>query len=177
MGPVKPAWAVVILGACASSADRAAPKDQHPTFAGDPGPHAGPTTATTTTTPSPSPTPAPTPAPPDVTQPPAKAPSIEMTFAGDVMFGRFKEWGFRAIPAETHDPFTEIESLIKSDHMLCNLETPVMHDPPKKSKYGTTMRFVTSPERVKTLLDAGVDTVTIANNHYFDMHETGAAET
>lgn len=172
MSIVRRAWFLLVCAACASTPDRAAPKDQHPTFAGDTNPPAAAAAATSTSTPAPTPAPGPQPA-----AEPAKAPAIEMTFAGDVMFGRFKDWGFRAIPAEKHDPFTEVGSLIQSDHMLCNLETPVMHDPPRKSQYGTTMRFVTSPDRVKTLLDAGVDTVTIANNHYFDMHEKGAAET
>jgi poly-gamma-glutamate synthesis protein (capsule biosynthesis protein) len=103
--------------------------------------------------------------------------TIEMTFAGDVMFGRFVEDGFRAIRAEKLDPFAQIAPLLRSDLALVNLETPVMRDPPTKPIYGHLMRFVTTPARVQTLVDAGVKYVSIANNHYWDMKKEGALTT
>jgi poly-gamma-glutamate synthesis protein (capsule biosynthesis protein) len=109
--------------------------------------------------------------------PRAKRDAIEMTFAGDVMFGRFKPGGFRPIRAERLDPFTQVAPLLASDFAMVNLETPVMRKPPAKSSYGTDKRFVAPPERVATLARHGVTAVTIANNHFWDMHRAGAVET
>ena len=109
--------------------------------------------------------------------PEPRAPAIELTFAGDVMFGRFVDGGFRPIRAERHDPFRGVAAVIKSDLAMVNLETPVMKKPPRKSKYGTRMRFVAPPSRVATLPRNGITAVTIANNHYWDMHRAGAIET
>ena len=103
--------------------------------------------------------------------------AIELTFAGDVMFGRFVPGGFRPIRAERQDPFKRVAPLMKSDLAMVNLETPVMRKPPKESKYGTRMRFVAPPKRVKTLPKNGITAVTLANNHYWDMHKAGVLET
>ncbi|MEZ4367370.1 MAG: CapA family protein [Kofleriaceae bacterium] len=108
---------------------------------------------------------------------PVVAPRVELTFAGDVMFGRFVDGGFAAILAERHDPFVDVAPLLDSDLAMVNLETPVMRAPPTKSPHGTRMRFVTTPARLATLPRAGVDVVTIANNHWYDMRGDGVAET
>jgi hypothetical protein len=152
----------LVAAACASG-ERAPPVATAQTFAPDTG-----TAAATSTVPAP-------PAPPAT---PAKAASIELTFAGDVMFGRFHDkQGFRPIRAERHDPFTEVAPLLDSDLAMVNLETPAMKNPPRKSKYGTRMRFVAPPARVATLVKNHVDMVTLANNHFWDMHAEGVNET
>ena len=109
--------------------------------------------------------------------PPPPAESLSVAFTGDIMFGRFIEHGFRAIPAERKSPFTEVAALLASDLTLANLETPVMTAPPTTSRWGSTMRFVTTPARIATLAPSGIDAVTIANNHYFDMRDAGVTET
>jgi hypothetical protein len=113
----------------------------------------------------------------DEPAPPAPAETLDLAFAGDVMFGRFVEGGFRAIEAERHDLFGQVAHLLASDFTMVNLETPVVRAPPRKSPWGTRMRFVTTPARVATLRRAGVHAVTLANNHAFDMHGAGLAET
>jgi hypothetical protein len=162
---VRRAWVWICLPVACASTDhppsKTVPPDQRVTFAGDPGPAA--------------PTPALTPA---ATPPaPAKLGKVELTFAGDVMFGRFHDKGFRPIRAEQLDPFVQVAALLASDHAMVNLETPVMRKPPSRSTFGTTMRFVASPDRVATLPRHGVKTVTIANNHFWDMHKAGATQT
>ena len=162
-------WLLLASAACASGTERAKPPGSGFTPQPAPGTPQPPGSGSAATAPEPTPdthSPSPT--------PPARAPSIEMTFAGDVHFGRYKPWGYRAIPAETHDPFAEVEALLDSDHALVNLETTVLTEYPEHSPYGSLMRFVTSPDRVATLVAHKVDTVTLANNHYWDMKQAGA---
>lgn len=107
------------------------------------------------------------------------APSpITLAFAGDVMFGRFVPDGFAPIEAERHDPFAKVAHLLgAADLAIVNLETPVMARPPARSAWGTRMRFVATPARLATLATAGVDVVSLANNHHYDMRAGGVAET
>jgi poly-gamma-glutamate capsule biosynthesis protein CapA/YwtB (metallophosphatase superfamily) len=103
---------------------------------------------------------------------------ITFAFAGDVMFGRFIEGGFQPIEAEKHPPFEGVKALLQAaDLAIVNLETPVMAAPPPTSSWGTRMRFVATPSRLATLVDAGIDVVSLANNHWYDMRTKGVAET
>ncbi len=104
--------------------------------------------------------------------------TITLAFAGDVMFGRFVEGGFAAIEAEKFPPFEGVKPLLqRADLAMVNLETPVMTAPPSTSSWGTRMRFVATPSRLATLTDAGIDVVSLANNHHYDMRTKGVAET
>jgi poly-gamma-glutamate synthesis protein (capsule biosynthesis protein) len=103
--------------------------------------------------------------------------SIELAFAGDVMFGRYKPKGLQPIRADEVDVWKYTRDILDSDFTMVNLETPILREPPKKSKYGTRMRFVATPERVATLLTANIDAVTLANNHAYDMHLEGVEQT
>lgn len=103
---------------------------------------------------------------------------LTLAFAGDVMFGRFVPDGFQPIEAERHDPFVTVEPLLAAaDLAVVNLETPVMAEPPPTSRWGTRMRFVATPDRLATLAAAGVDVVSLANNHHYDLRTAGVAET
>lgn len=103
---------------------------------------------------------------------------LTLAFTGDVMFGRYHAAGFAPIEAERLDPFTRIAPLLSAaDLTIVNLETPVMSAPPDKSKWGTRMRFVATPARLATLAAAGVDVVSLANNHHYDLRTAGVAET
>jgi poly-gamma-glutamate synthesis protein (capsule biosynthesis protein) len=108
---------------------------------------------------------------------PAAAETIDLAFAGDVMFGRFVKKGFRPIPADRHDLFLKVAPLLDSDFTMVNLETPILRKPPKLSPFGTRMRFVATPARVASLKAANIDAVTLANNHAYDMHHGGVIET
>src|SRR5436190_16221822 len=104
--------------------------------------------------------------------------TLTLAFGGDVMFGRFIEGGFSPIEAEKHPPFEGVAGLLQAaDMAMVNLETPVMAEPPPTSSWGTRMRFVATPARLATLADAGVDVVSLANNHWYDLRAAGVNET
>jgi poly-gamma-glutamate synthesis protein (capsule biosynthesis protein) len=138
--------------------------------------------------PQPEPEPAPAPAPLPVAElpipevepappPDPRAETLDLAFAGDVMFGRYVSDGFREIPAERIDPFKRVARLLDSDFTMVNLETPVVRDIPDRSPHKGKYRFVTNKERVASLLDGNVDAVTLANNHAYDMRMVGVVET
>jgi poly-gamma-glutamate synthesis protein (capsule biosynthesis protein) len=114
---------------------------------------------------------------PPAPAPVARAESLEMTFVGDVIFGRYRDDGFDAIPDEGADPFEEIAPLLKADVTVANLETPLSDELPEKSPIGSKYRFGASKAMASTLADAGVDVVSLANNHYYDLREPGQRDT
>ncbi len=110
-------------------------------------------------------------------EPDLRKATLDLAFAGDVMFGRYQKSGFSAIEAENYDVFAKVAGILDSDFTMINLETPILRAPPDASPWGTRMRFVATPARVATLVGANVDAVTIANNHAWDMHDDGVRET
>ena len=102
---------------------------------------------------------------------------LEMVFVGDVMFGRWRETGMDAVDYKNFDVFARVHDLLSSDLTLANLETPLVYNLPEKAPYGTRLRFAAPPEAVDVLLRAGIDAVTVANNHSFDMKLIGLEET
>lgn len=126
----------------------------------------------------PAPAVAPAPGPSAATEPPVvRAPTLEMAFVGDVIFGRYRDDGFDAIPDEGADPFEEIRPLITADVTVANLETPLTDELPEKSPIGSKYRFGASKAMASTLVNAGVDVVSLANNHYYDLREAGQRDT
>lgn len=118
---------------------------------------------------------------PNKPPPPAddsKPEQIELTFAGDCMWGGWF-WGVYAPKkAEPGDALSfGVEPLLKSDLAMVNLETPVLATLPKKPPDNKKMRFAATPDYVKALPDHGVTAVSVGNNHQLDMRAAGAAET
>ncbi len=109
-------------------------------------------------------------------RPAAAAPDrpLRLKFAGDVMFGRYGPRGLVPIAAERRDPFATVRRLLASDLTLVNLETPIARRPPRRIAPPTRNRFAATPARVARLRRAGVDAVTVANNHAEDL---GVADT
>jgi len=116
----------------------------------------------------------------------AKAESIELTFVGDIIFGRYREDNvFDPIvdpskvkaDAPLAGPFAELEAQLRSDALVGNLETPVIEVLPDKSPIGSTYRFGGGRADVKLLADAGFAVLSLANNHYFDLREQGQLQT
>jgi poly-gamma-glutamate synthesis protein (capsule biosynthesis protein) len=96
---------------------------------------------------------------------------ITLAFAGDVHFaGRVAR--LLKDPSATFGP---IASVLKSaDFTAVNLETPVTsRGQPQVKAY----HFHTAPSAFTALRDAGVDLVTLANNHILDYGPTGLADT
>jgi poly-gamma-glutamate synthesis protein (capsule biosynthesis protein) len=96
---------------------------------------------------------------------------IKLAFAGDVHFaGRVAR--LLEDPATTFGPITSV--LNSADFTAVNLETPVTRRGQPQPK---TYHFATTPGAFTALRDAGVDLVTIANNHILDYGQTGLADT
>ncbi|EDM74554.1 capsule biosynthesis protein, putative [Plesiocystis pacifica SIR-1] len=114
---------------------------------------------------------------------PERAESIELTFVGDVIFGRYREdnrfdpiiEGEAEALAEAglSNPFTPLETQLASDVLVGNLETPVIEDLPEVSPIGAKFRFGGDRDMVRVLGAAGFDVLSLANNHYFDLREDG----
>lgn len=109
------------------------------------------------------------------TDPPAD--ELEMTFVGDIMFGRYRDEGFDPIPDRGLDPFVYVKPLLAADLVFANLETPVVENLPVRSPIGARFRFGASLEMAQLLRLAGIDVVSLANNHAYDLRELGQIET
>jgi hypothetical protein len=96
---------------------------------------------------------------------------VTLAFAGDVHFaGRVAR--LLSDPATTFGPITSV--LKSADFTAVNLETPVTSRGQPQPK---TYHFHTTPAAFTALRDAGVDLVTVANNHILDYGQTGLADT
>ena len=111
-----------------------------------------------------------------------KAPELELTFVGDVIFGRYREDNrFDAIiePDKVTEkqplagPFAELEAQLHSDVLVGNLETPVLELRPVSSPIGSSIRFGGGRDDVQALTDAGFLVMSLANNHYYDLRVDG----
>lgn len=98
------------------------------------------------------------------------APVNRLLFGGDVMLTRHVEkvWRSRKDPAW---PFREIATeFAKADLAFVNLESP-FHPKPGPPRSG--MVFRASPEAIESLKLAGIDVVSLANNHVRDGLDDG----
>lgn len=115
--------------------------------------------AATTTTTTPAPTTSPTPA--------ARAPVV-LGFAGDTAF---------TAGADARDPLAAVAGLLGGpDLMVLNLETAVA-DEGVGVAADKEFTFRSPPASVDLLTAAGVDVVTLANNHVLDFGEAGLGQT
>jgi len=98
----------------------------------------------------------------------------EIILAGDVMLGRSVM--IAALEEGNYlYPFANVlETLRNADIVFFNLESPIVNDcPVDDSGY----KFCTTPEIAKGLSSAGVDIVTLANNHSGNYGEDGLDQT
>jgi poly-gamma-glutamate capsule biosynthesis protein CapA/YwtB (metallophosphatase superfamily) len=101
----------------------------------------------------------------------ASSPDITLAFAGDVHFER-RTAKLLKNPATAFGP---IASVLKSaDFTALNLETAVTSQGAPQPK---AYHFRTTPAALTALRDAGVDLVTMANNHVLDYGQVGLADT
>jgi poly-gamma-glutamate synthesis protein (capsule biosynthesis protein) len=101
-------------------------------------------------------------------------PTLKLLFGGDVMLGRQVETNIRrygvAWPLEKIAVTTK-----KADLFIVNLESPFRTDAAPTANGSLILRGY--PPAVEGLVNAGVDFVTLANNHIPDMRLTGLKET
>jgi hypothetical protein len=111
--------------------------------------------------------------------------------AGDTMFGRrfvdSDEDGIEGEPGDLIRPATRAEDakalftfmrdlLSSADYAQVNLECPVTAHPLTPHPY-KSFTFFSYPETIGALSYAGIDAVTLGNNHVFDYLEAGVADT
>jgi poly-gamma-glutamate synthesis protein (capsule biosynthesis protein) len=108
---------------------------------------------------------------------PARSETLELTFVGDVIFGRYRASGFDPIPEGEHAVFADIATKLASDVVVGNLETPLVRELPATSPIGSKYSFGASPEHAKHLVAAGFTAVSLANNHWYDMRREGIEQT
>jgi len=83
------------------------------------------------------------------------------------MFGRYGHTRFLQSDGKT--PFAEHAEALASDFTLVNLETPIDAALPGHASRPGKNRFGAKPETVRLLRDAGVNAVSMANNHAYDL--------
>lgn len=102
------------------------------------------------------------------------SPEVEIIATGDVMLGR-------TVMTKSFDegdpsyPFDKVkDTLSEADIVFVNLENPFYKDCPRHTE---GFKFCASPDMVEGLLEAGVDVVTLANNHARNYGEEGIKQT
>lgn len=98
---------------------------------------------------------------------------IKLLFAGDIMPSRYVA---KAMREHGYDfPFIKVHELINSsDIAFANLESPVLSG---EIVPAGAMRFRTDPEFLPELSKAGIDIVSLANNHAYDHGVNGLTQT
>jgi len=127
------------------------------------------------------PTPTRSPARPDRSQPsrvPAAATTVKLSFGGDVMF----EDDLRDLLEEPERGLAPIRTATAAaDFTMVNLESAVTtrgaRDPKELEDADNRYHFRTSPDALTALQSAGVDAVSVANNHGADFGADGLADT
>lgn len=101
--------------------------------------------------------------------------NTRVVVGGDVMLGR----SVMAVSLDREDtshPFREIAAVLnRSDISFVNLENAVVENCPKV--YRNTLKFCALPSMLDGLTLAGIDVVTLANNHSRNYGEEGLEET
>jgi len=110
-------------------------------------------------------------------EPEPKASRLELTFVGDVIFGRYREHGFDPIPENGFPLFEDVKTALASDYLVGNLETPLVRDLPLTSPIHSRFRFGGSPEFARLLVEAGFSAMSLANNHWYDLRALGVEQT
>lgn len=97
--------------------------------------------------------------------------AVKIYFAGDVTFANHFEY---YVGDRTGYPFQRLQWFSDADITMVNLESPFTLRGESVEKKFT---FRAHPIYIKTLLDGGVDIVTIANNHLYDYSAAGLFDT
>jgi poly-gamma-glutamate capsule biosynthesis protein CapA/YwtB (metallophosphatase superfamily) len=102
---------------------------------------------------------------------PAAPGDVVLRFGGDVLLGGAYE---RSVGDDVSRGFRGFDGLSVADVAMVNLENPVTT---RGTKVVKPYNFRMHPRYLKALSDAGIDLVTIANNHVFDFGKEGLFDT
>lgn len=101
-------------------------------------------------------------------------PEVEIILTGDVMLGRAVMTKSLGLEDPTY-PFRKVaDELSKADIVFVNLENPLISNCPKVT---TGLKFCADPKMAEGLVLAGVDVVSLANNHSKDYGTQGLNQT
>jgi len=104
-----------------------------------------------------------------------RAPLVVLA-GGDVNLGRGA--GRRILEDSNYDPFREISPLLEqADLRFVNLESPLSAQKGETQSKTNHLIFTGPPAGANTLARAGIDVVSIANNHAWDYGKKGLFET
>ena len=112
-----------------------------------------------------------TPADPPVSQPPTDDGTITLVIGGDVHFAE-RTLSLLDDPASAFGPIAALYR--DADHAVVNLETPVTDTGTAEPK---EWLFKAPPTALEAVTAAGIDLVTLANNHALDYGREGLADT
>lgn len=99
---------------------------------------------------------------------------VEIILTGDVMLGRSVMAKSLEVGDNTY-PFRKVADVLRgSDLVLINLENPIVENCPVTNE---GLKFCARPEMIEGLTFAGVDMVSLANNHSRNYSEEGLQET
>lgn len=97
-----------------------------------------------------------------------------LLFTGDVMLGR----SVNIASLESNNPnypFEKVQSELKNaDLTVINLENPIVENCPQVD---SGFKFCTDPKNLQGLVNAGVDVITLANNHTYNYGTDGFNQT
>jgi hypothetical protein len=106
-----------------------------------------------------------------------RATSLELTFVGDVVLGRYLEHLGHDVFVEMHpahaDPFAHVAGLLDADVVVGNLESPIVRELPLRSPIAHRNQFAGSAAHLGQLERAGFHVLSLANNHFFDLGVPG----
>ncbi|MEG0996621.1 MAG: CapA family protein, partial [Clostridia bacterium] len=132
---------------------------------------------------------APTPAPVDKSAPVHQADGsilITMSFTGDVTIGGNTQASGTSIfekelkkqKGDINFPFRNVKAILETDDLtMVNFESTLTSSGKNRDKLENDYLFRADPSYVQMLLDNGIESVSLENNHVLDMGEEGLAET
>ncbi|MCH9680660.1 MAG: CapA family protein [Deltaproteobacteria bacterium] len=100
---------------------------------------------------------------------------LTLTFVGDVVLGEYVRDRHRSFagPQAPGPAFEGVATLLQSDVVVGNLESPVMSTIPSVSPLRWGHRFGAARPTVQALASAGFSAVSLANNHANDLGRAG----
>jgi poly-gamma-glutamate capsule biosynthesis protein CapA/YwtB (metallophosphatase superfamily) len=111
---------------------------------------------------------------PRINKPEELVAQTTLLFTGDVMLGRSVNVTSLAKNDPTYPFIKVVEKMKDADLTIVNLENPIVENCPKKND---GMIFCADPQMIKGLTFAGVDVVSLANNHTLNYGKEGLEQT
>ena len=107
-----------------------------------------------------------------------QSPAVKIAFMGDTMLGRMVNEQLRDPGVPPASPWGDtLPEILRADARILNLECALTHNKQRWERYHKVFHFRADPKNVATLHAAGIQAVTLANNHILDQETAGLVET